>query len=115
MNDSKVYNGPSGKEVGKWKRIWTKPLSATDTHVDPYSPKDFIKATNKEGSVGDLFDRSAELSAKRTEKEGRDPLKEGFFKNYSRTHKGAQHPEQKRQQSTEFLAKHGIKIDWGDN
>lgn len=113
MNDEKVYNGPDGKQVGQWKRVWTKPLASIDTKVDPFSAKDYVKATNKRDTVGSLWDRSRELSLKRAEKEGSDPIKQRFYDNYSKRRKGAKHPEQRREEGAKKLAKHGIKIDWG--
>ena len=47
----------------KWKRAFTLPQMAVDAvAIDPHSPADFVKATNKRGVVGDLWERSAELS-----------------------------------------------------
>lgn len=75
-----------------YDRVYTVPQASIDTRIDPYSAKDFRnKAKGK--NIGELWDRSAELSAQRTAKEGRDPVKEKFFKDYSKRRKGAKHPE----------------------
>jgi hypothetical protein len=116
MNDEKVYNGPDGKEVGQWRRVWSSPRAATDmATIDPYSQSDFVRATNKQGTVGDLFDRSAELSAKRADKEGgRDPFKEGFYSKFQKKHGNKKHPQQIREEGVRALKERGINLDWGE-
>ena len=100
----------------KWKRIFTKPRMAVDTKCDPFSAKDFVKATNKQAIVGDMWDRAKEMSLKRVEKTGGvDPVKETFYKNYSRRRKGNKHPEQKREEAVRAAKKKGINVDWGDD
>lgn len=114
MVEDKVYNGPKGNESGKWRRVWTKPRAAIDTKVDPYSAKDYVKATNKPGTVADLWDRAKEASIKRADKEGgTDPVRQEYYKRYSKRRGGKQHPEQRREESVKTLAKSGIKVDWG--
>lgn len=117
MEESKDYRGPKGKaKTGIWKRLWTNPGAATDmVNIDPYSGADFVKVTNKKGKIGDLWDRSAELSEKRAQKEGFDPVKQCFYDNYSKRRHGIQHPQQRREEATRKLADKGIVIDWGDN
>ncbi len=116
-----MHTAPSvGKVVTvdgiKWRRIFTKPQASFDTKCDPYSAKDFSKATNKPGTVGDLHDRSKEMSIKRAEKEGgTDPVRERYFADYTRRRRGTIHPEQKREQSVKKLAAKGIKVDWGSD
>tara|TARA_Y100001951_G_C11044947_1_gene132398 strand:- start:145 stop:483 length:339 start_codon:yes stop_codon:yes gene_type:complete len=72
-----------------YDRVYTVPQASIDTHVDPYSEKDFRKI--KVENVGDMWDRSRELSQIRAEKEGKDPIKEKYFKNYSKKAKGQKH------------------------
>ena len=72
-----------------YDRVYTVPQASIDTHVDPYSKKDFRKI--KADNVGDMWDRSRELSQIRAEKEGRDPVKEKYFKDYSKRTKGKKH------------------------
>lgn len=117
MKDLKDYAGPQGDQPGKWRRVWGSPLAAENSRpVDPYSARDFARVTNKAGKVGDLWERSAELSAKRADKDGRDPLKETFYKDYACKHPGKSHPAQIREKQTEALKKVGITVqDWGDH
>lgn len=117
MNDAPSVGSVITDEKGmKWKRIFTNPQASFDTQVDPHSASDFVRATNKKGVVGDLWERAGEMSAKRADKEGgRDPIKERFYKNYSKKHAGIQHPQQKREESVKKLANVGIKIDWGND
>lgn len=87
MNDDKVYNGPSDDQNGKWKRVWTVPQAAIATRIDPYSTKDFVTSTsNKKGiTMGQMWEKSAEMSKKREDKEGIDPVKAEFYKNYQKS------------------------------
>ena len=85
MNEEKVFNGKNGKQVGKWRRVYTKPQAAIDSKWDEYSAKDFAAKTGaKKGSYGDIIDKSAELSAKRAEKNGKDAIKEKKFRDYEK-------------------------------
>ncbi len=112
MNDTKDYRGPKGDAApGVWRRVWLKPQMAVDAvAIDPYSPSDFVKATNKKGSIGDLYDRSTELSKKRADKDGKDPIQEKFFEDYSKKRHGKKHPVQARRDGVEALAKKGIRV-----
>lgn len=77
----------------KWDRVFTAPNVLIDSKIDPFSESDFLEKTKSEkGSIGDLMDRSAELSDKRAQKAGGvDPIKERFFKEYSKKRKGKKH------------------------
>jgi hypothetical protein len=113
MNDVHEYTDESGV---KYERVFTKPNAAFDTvAIDPYSAKDYVKATNKEGcTVGDLLDRSAELHEKRKDKEGKDPFREQFYKDYQKEHKGRKHHAQQREETTEALKGAGIEVEYPD-
>jgi|TARA_R110000751_G_scaffold283106_1_gene386419 hypothetical protein len=104
-----VYENPkTGELVNVWQsvhedhsyeidgvvfnRIFTVPNAAIDTKIDPYSQKDF-KEKAKGSTVGELWDQSKELSQKREEKEGVDPVKTKFFKDYASKGKGNKHPQ----------------------
>jgi hypothetical protein len=118
MNDPKDYRGPKGDaKAGTWRRVWTKPQAAIDTKVDPYSAKDYLKATNRPGTVGDLWDRSRDMSIAREDKEGvgNDPIQKQFFTDYSKRRKGRKHPEQVRAEGKKQLADKGIRIDYGED
>ena len=113
MNDEKDYRGPNGKAApGAWRRVWLKPQMAVDAvKIDPYSAKDFAKATNKPGTIGDLYDRSTELAQKRADNNGGyDPVQEKFFDDYAKKRKGKQHPERVKRESRKRLKDKGISI-----
>jgi hypothetical protein len=78
----------------KWERVFTVPNAAIDSSgVDPYSEKDFLKATDKRGiTCGEMFDLSAEMSQKRESKDGKDKVKEKTQKDYKKK-TGKAHPE----------------------
>lgn len=85
MNEDHVYTDDSGYV---WKRIYSTPqLNVNSTSsLDPFSKKDFINATNKKGTVGDILDLSAEMSERRAEKSdnGEDPIKRKTFNEYEK-------------------------------
>lgn len=90
MKEDKVFVDEEGTE---WKRLFSIPNTAMDTEIDPYSSSDFKKATeNKKGTYGDMLDRSKELSEKRASKDGKDPVQQKYFKNWSKTRSGQKHP-----------------------
>lgn len=84
----------------KWKRIFTIPNARIAVTIDPYSKNDFIKKTaDKVETLGDIFDRSAELSAKRRDKEGIDPIKEKFYDKYEKESKGIIHSGRQKERA----------------
>lgn len=95
MNEVHEYFGKEGGE-DCWKRVFTVPQASFDSHVDPFSSKQFAEKTgSKKGTFGDLLDRSAELSSKRAEITGHaDPVKEKYFNDYAKKRRGAKHPDQ---------------------
>jgi hypothetical protein len=94
MNDVHEYFGAEGNE-SNWKRVFTVPQARIDGEIDPFSSKQFVdKTSNKKGTYGDLLDRSAEMSARRADiAGGSDPVKEKYYQDYSKTRKGAKHPD----------------------
>tara|TARA_Y100001963_G_C6756678_1_gene437263 strand:- start:707 stop:1054 length:348 start_codon:yes stop_codon:yes gene_type:complete len=89
MNEDHVYFDESGLE---WKRVFTTPNMAMDLETDPFSQNQFLEKTQNAGTMGDLWDRSAEMSAKRAEKAGgTDPYRKDYFKKYSKDRGGAKH------------------------
>ena len=89
MHEDHVYHDEAGLE---WKRIFTSPNMAIDLDTDPFSENSFIEKTKEAGTLGDMWDRSAEMSAKRAEKAGGvDPLKKDYFKKYSKERGGSKH------------------------
>lgn len=87
-------------EGGKWKRNITTSQIATAgiSPLDPYSAKDFATKTgNMKGNVGNMWDLSKELSERRAAKEGADPVKQAYYKDYSKKHKGRKHISEKKE------------------
>ena len=106
MNDKKEYFDEDGLE---WKRVYTSSQLNTQGSIDPWCNNSFVNATaNMKGSVGDLLDKSAELSSIRADQNGGvDPVKKKYYKEYSDKRGGAKHP---KDQKKSFENKH-IKID----
>lgn len=102
MKEDKTFNGLDGKETDKWKRILTCPNAHVATTIDPWSKADFIKKTrDKHESWGSMWDRSAELSAKRAERDGTDKVKETYLDGYEKRSKGVVHSERQKQKARE--------------
>jgi hypothetical protein len=99
-------------ENGKqWKRIASALNANTDSKIDPFSEKDFLKKTNKRGKMKDLWNRSKELSEKRKDKNGGvDPIAEKFYSDYESKFKH-KHPEKKKQECKKNLEKLGVTLE----
>lgn len=107
MNDKKSYVGPDGKE---WRRVYTSPNASVDCKIDPFSSRDFVEKTGKKkGNFGNLLDAAKEASIQRTEKEGRDVVKEKWLKNYETTN-GVKHFDSSKDK---VVKKNGVTIDFG--
>ena len=92
IDDEHSFKDSSGL---KWERIFTVPFTSVDTRIDPNSSSEFVKKTaNKNMNLGELWDTSKELSEKRQKSSGKDPVKEKYFKDYSKKRKGKKHPDQ---------------------
>jgi hypothetical protein len=77
MNDLHEY-----EEGGvKWDRVFTVPQASIDADLDPFNQNQFLEKTGKNnGKLGDVWERSAELSQKRADKrDGVDPIKKKFY------------------------------------
>lgn len=81
MNDVHEFYGQDGI---KWNRVFTTPNTNVDSKIDPFSSRAFLDKTNKNGNVGDLIDRSKELSEKRKDKLGYDPVLKKEVDSYKR-------------------------------
>ncbi len=91
MGDEKVYTDEDGVV---WRREFHSPQLNTQGSIDPWSNSDFVNKTNAKGTIGDLLDRSSELSQKRADEAGGvDPIKEKYYKKYSKERNGAVHPD----------------------
>ena len=106
MNDEHIYS----EDGVEWDRVFLSPNASIDSSVDPFNKQQFIDSTySKKGSLGDVMDYSAELSAKRAEKSGgKDPVKEKFYDNYAKKRNGAEHPNRK---SKTYESKN-VKVDY---
>lgn len=99
MNDDHVYIDEKGV---KWNRIFTKPQASMDTQIDSHNSKDFVSKTrNKNYSVGQMWDMSAELSQKRGGASGQDEIRSRAEKAYEKR-TGKKHPHAKKP-STFFI------------
>jgi len=80
MNDKHEYS-----EGGiAWKRVFTSPNAAIDSiGGDNFSKESFLKRTNKAGTVGDMWDLSAEMAENR-ERKGVDRGKGEAFDEYKK-------------------------------
>ncbi len=108
MNDDKVLI----KNGVKWNREYTVPEGRVDGKYNCFSAKDFVsKTANKRGTVGDLWEKSAELSAEREKKMGRDEVKEKTRDNWEKERKRP-HPERQRAKVKESLNKKGIDVQF---
>ena len=95
--DEHKYTDENGLE---WSRVFTVPNASVPnmTRIDAGSEKDFMaKTQGSGGTYGDLFDLSKELSEKRKSQsaDGKDPVEQKFFKNYSNKRKGLKHQNDK--------------------
>ena len=115
MNELHEYHGIDGREKGLWRRVYVNPTLSSDTKVDAFDKKSFINSTvGKNDTYGDLFERSAEASAKRAERYGKDPVKEKKYAEYNKMTNGKLHPEQQKEKFKKAIEKAdqaGIKID----
>ena len=67
MNDEKKHTDKDGVE---WKREFSTPQVNGVGSIDPWDNKSFIDGTKGKGTLGDLLDRSSELSQKRADQNG---------------------------------------------
>jgi hypothetical protein len=83
-------------EKGKeFSRVFTVPNASVDGDIDPFSAQQFTEKTkNMKGSMGDMWDYSAELSQKRKEThDGVDPIRKKAEADYSKKRKGMKYKE----------------------
>lgn len=73
MRDPHIYK----ENEKEFERIWQIPRAAKDTRWNSLDSKDFINKTReKKGSLGDLWNKSKELSEIREKECGKDFVKE---------------------------------------
>ena len=92
INENHVYFDKNGLE---WRRVFTVPeVNTHGTLKADTTEKQFSDYTrNQKGSIGDLYDRSAELSEKRKKIYGKDPVKKKYFNDWSKKRNGKVHPK----------------------
>jgi len=74
-----------------YDRVYTVPNASIDSKINAESESDFVRKT-KAKTYGELWDASAEMSAKRTETHGgKDPVEQKHFKEYAKKRKGKKH------------------------
>lgn len=83
-------------EGREWRRVFAIPSPTYDsTIIDPNSALAFEKSNDgKRYTLGDVWDKSAEMSARRASKYGSDPVKQAYYDNYAKSRKGARHPNE---------------------
>lgn len=110
MNDVHKYYGDKETPENCWERIFTVPTASIDSKLDPFDSNQYIRATgNKKGTYGDLLNKSQELSEKRAQLSGGvDPIKENYYKQYSKDRRGALHQDKIKKT---FENKH-VKVDF---
>ena len=89
MNDDHIY---IDKEGTQWKRAFHSPNASIDANIDPFSQQAFSEKTgSSKGTYGEMMDRSKDMSDKRKDKLGYDPVQKKWFKNYSKERNGTKH------------------------
>ena len=107
MNDKHKYE----QDDLEWERVFLAPNASIDSSVDPFNGRQFVDSTAaKKGTMGDMMDYSKELSEKRADKNGGvDPVKEKYYKDYSKARNGAKHPKQRMEKGYESK---NVKIEY---
>lgn len=107
MNEEKKHIDEEGTE---WKRVFVSSQLSTEGSIDPWDNADFVNKTgNKKGSYGDILDLSQELSDKRaSQNNGVDPVKQKYFKDYSKQRGGKKHPAEMKKS----FENKNLKIDF---
>tara|TARA_Y100001951_G_scaffold103702_1_gene113154 strand:- start:775 stop:1176 length:402 start_codon:yes stop_codon:yes gene_type:complete len=97
MKNYEPYKGPNGND-DQWERIYEAPQInmgvSTAKAIDAWDSKSFVERTGKmKGTIGDLENHAAELSAKRAKESltGEDPLKRKYLNDYSQKRGGKKH------------------------
>ena len=110
MDEIHSYTNEYGIE---YVRLYTIPNCSIDSKIDAYSSKDFAEKTrNKKGTIGDLLNKSKELSEKRGG-QSNDPVLKTFLSSYEKE-KGVKHSLQikneKIEKANKKLKKFGISF-----
>jgi len=110
MNDKHIYIDESGLE---YRRLYSSPNMAIDSQFDAFSSKDFAEKTrSKKGTIGDLINKSKELSEKRGGNVN-DPVLKNFYSSYQKDN-GVKHSSEikseKLEKANNKLKKFGISL-----
>lgn len=109
MSEDHVYFGEKDEPKIKWNRVYSVPTASIDSKIDPFNNAQFVdESSKKKGSVGDLWERSRELSEKRSKIIGEDPVKRKMFDQYSKERRGLKHPLDKPKK----INKNGTQIEF---
>jgi hypothetical protein len=101
----------------QWQREFTIPTATVSSiaKIDPHNKNSFMDVTSKKaGTLGDMMDLSKELSQKREKIDGKDKLKDEYYKNYSKSHDKKDHPDIKKQKLKDKLSKKSSMFEWKD-
>lgn len=110
MNDPHVYE----EDDVQWNRIFTVPQASIDTDIDPMSQKSWNEKTkNKRGTIGDMFDKSKELSEKREKIIGKDPISEKYYEDFRKKSHGNYHQDdpKRKEVNEQNMKKLGVKFE----
>jgi predicted nucleic acid-binding Zn ribbon protein len=90
MNDKHKYTDEDGVE---WRRVFYAPAAVVDGKMSPWALNKMVEKTgNSKGTVGDLFDLSKEMAAKRAKENGGiDPWTQKAKDQYSKERLGRKH------------------------
>ena len=98
MTDEHIYVDEHGLE---WRREYTPTNFTIDGRVNPMSQTEFLnKTAEKKDTLGDVQDRAKEMSEKRKDKYGYDPIQKKWFESYSKRRKGKKHPSDPSRKTT---------------
>ena len=100
-------------EGRKLRRIPSLPQAASNTvNFDPFSEKDYVKATNKTGgTMGDLWQTAKEFSERREQLTGgEDPIKNNYLAEQEKK-TGRKSLERKRMDAKKKLEAKGITVE----
>jgi hypothetical protein len=115
--DVLFYNGEPGETFisGSWKRDYTNygVNIGIDTKTDPFSKSDFVNATNKKMTIGEMMDLSKELSEQRAAKNGGiDPVKQKYYDDYRKKTGGNPHVEEQKEKARKKGKEQLEKLGW---
>lgn len=116
-NASPLEHQQQERDGKVFKRVYSAPRPARDMGYGDSTAEDFARktASDKRGlKVGDLWEISAEMSARRAQRDGVDLVKEQYYETYEKEN-GEKHADVARRERLERanakLAEMGIKVN----